>query len=199
MRGDASHQLRPEGWPIFASTDRFQHLTSNFQTGEVCNVIFEEKTTYTDCSYWFQVCMHVHNNGSRGRYDAHFSQLPLFPSVFRAKRLKEEFAKNLPRQKSSWAFSGLGIISHILPISYRAACTPALAFPDHRWKIWESSNCQMVQMADNLSSRANLGRLSISECLSTCILRVTPVARESSWAASGYRSCGLDRDQGGGQ
>ena len=31
-------------------------------------------------------------------------------------------------------------------------------------------------MADNLSSRANLGRLSISECLSTCILRVTPVA-----------------------
>ena len=53
----------------------------------------------------------------------------------------------------------------------------------------------MVQMADNLSSRANLGRLSISECLSTCILRVTPVARESSWAASGYRSCGLERDR----
>ena len=35
----------------------------------------------------------------------------------------------------------------------------------------------MVQMADNLSSQVNLGRLSISECLSTCILRVTLVDR----------------------
>ena len=106
MRGDASHQLRPEGWPIFASTDRFQHLTSNFQTGEVCNMIFEEKTTYTDCSYWFQVCMHVHNNGSRGRYDAHFSQLPHFPSVFRAKRIKEEFAKTFPDKRAAGPLAG---------------------------------------------------------------------------------------------
>ena len=35
----------------------------------------------------------------------------------------------------------------------------------------------MVQMADNLSSQVNLGCLSISECLSTCILRVTLVGR----------------------
>ena len=83
-----------------------------------------------------------------------------------------EFAKILGRQKSSWAFSGPRIISHILPISY-----PASAFPGRWWKIWESSNCQMVQMADNLSSQVNLGRLSISECLSTCILRVTLVDR----------------------
>ena len=76
----------------------------NFQTGEVCNMIFEEKTTYTDFSYWFQVCMHVHNNGSRGRYD--FSQLPLFPSVFRAKRLKEEFAKTFPDKRAAGPLAG---------------------------------------------------------------------------------------------
>ena len=87
-----------------------------------------------------------------------------------------EFAKTLFRQKSSWAFSRLlGIISHILPDQLSAALQ--LGIPAHWRKIWESSNCQMVQMADNLSSQVNLGRLSISECLSTCILGVTLVGR----------------------
>ena len=66
-------------------------------------------------------------------------------------------------------------ISHILLHQLSAALALRHSRPLPR-KIWESSNCQMVQMADNLSSQVNLGRLSILECLSTCILRVTLVS-----------------------
>ena len=105
-----------------------------------------------------------------------------------------EFAKILARQKVGLFSREQHYPTHS-PDQLSGPWHSRLCIPCRWWKIWESSNCQMVRMADNLSSQVNLGRLSISECLSTLVSSVMVVVTsvgvsgdaEGRWPSPNWR------------